>query len=364
MRVFEGFDEEDIVGGLAVDFDLDFDLDHNPDFDLDHDPYLKLDYNLDFTFNLDATYNLDFTSNIDSTSDLDTGAETKTVPTTWAIIKLSVVMESYLHLAASKNASIDSIRRIDFQDAYSTQLQRLLRLPTGACFKNAKDPVNIDEDAEFAAKVCKPLAMDLLLAPSPPTVEELLKIRWVDTENPFVYSCLARVWNENNKLIVAANLMSQMPTPKKHSASHGSRFHQVRQFAAARPEYTVEYSWGTLAEGSWFGRSSDADEKLAAIWYEIEGIFSSAFGAIADDSRDLAYLALKGAHWQTADDDDDDDDDNYVEFEWEGLDGHNALETPGLAVKRHLSKSRRLNVESTSRPRRTVRTSAPSKVAT
>lgn len=88
----------------------------------------------------------------------------------------------------------------------------------------------------------------------------------------------------------------------------------------------VEYSWGTPAEGSRFRRSSDADEKLAAIWYEIESVFSSVFGAIADDSRDLAYLALKGAHWQTANDDDDDD--NYVEFEWEGLDGHSALRDP------------------------------------
>ncbi|TKX25557.1 transcription factor-like protein 9 [Elsinoe australis] len=103
--------------------------------------------------------------------------------------------------------------------------------------------------------------MDLFLAPSPCTVRDLLQIHWIVTEIPVIHTCVARVWDENKKLI-----------------------------------------------------------------HEIGSVVSSAFGAIADDSRDLAYLALKGAHWQTADDDDDDD--NYVEFEWEGLDGHNALRDP------------------------------------
>ena len=85
-----------------------------------------------------------------------------------------------------------------------------------------------------------------------------------------------------------------------------------------KPGERVEYHWFTLAEGTFFYRKSDADEALAAIWYEIESLLSSAFGAATTDmKRDKLYAKTRGWPWQKAGT-------SVVEFEWRGLDGHSA----------------------------------------
>ncbi|TKX25560.1 hypothetical protein C1H76_2210 [Elsinoe australis] len=82
-------------------------------------------------------------------------------------------------------------------------------------------------------------------------------------------------------------------------------------------------------------------------------MLSSALGAIADDTRDLGYLATIGWPWQ--DPSSDDIDDSIVEFPWSGLDGYNALkdywrpggaptETTAEKERRH----RRENIENKS----------------
>ncbi|PSK55685.1 RAD50-interacting protein 1 [Elsinoe australis] len=92
---------------------------------------------------------------------------------------------------------------------------------------------------------------------------------------------------------------------QSHSSSQAlrnSRFHQFRQDAAniiaAEPSFKVHYWWDTLAEGHQIIRRHAQDDDLPALWYEIESMFSSALGAIADDCNDHAYLALKGWPWQ------------------------------------------------------------------
>lgn len=73
-------------------------------------------------------------------------------------------------------------------------------------------------------------------------------------------------------------------------------------------------------------RLSEEDERLAAIWYEIETIFYSALGATADDCKDFRYLAHKGRPWQgNVDDTPTTHDDMHVDFPWRGLDGHSPI---------------------------------------
>lgn len=55
-----------------------------------------------------------------------------------------------------------------------------------------EDAWDLDRDVKFAMSILMPKTIDLLTAVEKPTFEEFLKLPWIKTNRPGIYSCL--VW--------------------------------------------------------------------------------------------------------------------------------------------------------------------------
>jgi len=55
-----------------------------------------------------------------------------------------------------------------------------------------EDAWDLDRDVKFAMSILLPKTIDLLTAVEKPTFHDLLKLPWIETNRPGIYSCL--VW--------------------------------------------------------------------------------------------------------------------------------------------------------------------------
>ncbi|TIA01127.1 hypothetical protein D6C82_04042 [Aureobasidium pullulans] len=193
-----------------------------------------------------------------------------------------------------------------------------------------EDAWDLDRDVKFAMSILMPKTIDLLTAVEKPTFEEFLKLPWIKTNRPGIYSCLVwwiDEWGNLHIIIKVGCAWSEdgglqrrrgaqlIDTLSQSEAIRGSPFHKFIQDAKASGR-SVNFHWSTLAIGESFTRRVNRDEYLAARFYQVEAMLSAAFGASISTMDNPKYLALNG--WPYVD--------PNSKLQWTGADSHCSLE--------------------------------------
>ncbi|THW12677.1 hypothetical protein D6D23_10058 [Aureobasidium pullulans] len=193
-----------------------------------------------------------------------------------------------------------------------------------------EDAWDLDRDAKFAMSILLPKTIDLLTAEEKPCFQDLLKLSWVKTNRPGIYSCMAwyvDAWGNLHVIIKVGCAWSEdggleqrrgqqlNDGVSKAEAVRGSPFHTFIQDAIAKGR-SINYHWSTLAIGDSFTRRFNHDEYLPARFYQVEAMLAAAFGSSISTMDNPKYLALNG--WPYVD--------PNSKLQWTGADSHCALQ--------------------------------------
>lgn len=104
-------------------------------------------------------------------------------------------MDRYVLPAEAYEAVL--LRRDRLQTAWRSTLEPLHQCPMSRKYRKAmaskvdEDAWDLDRDAKFAMSILLPKTIDLLTAEEKPCFQDLLKLSWVKTNRPGIYSCMA-----------------------------------------------------------------------------------------------------------------------------------------------------------------------------
>ncbi|THX74798.1 hypothetical protein D6D04_07724 [Aureobasidium pullulans] len=143
-----------------------------------------------------------------------------------------------------------------------------------------------------------PWTKELLNSGGRPTVHSFEAFRWLDARAPGVYACLAMKKDKSGRIIavrmkVGCAWSFEGGLKARQRASQNSPFHMFIQSTDPDQE-DLELKWLTLAVGIPFIRETQADEYLAARYYQLEAMLASALGSLYEKSDDYKF---RGMQW-------------------------------------------------------------------
>lgn len=148
----------------------------------------------------------------------------------------------------------------------STKLAAAISTEEGEC--------DSERDTAFAMDCLLPWTKELLNSGGGPTIDSFEAFRWLDARAPGVYACLA-----------------------------------IKKDIPGR---VIELRWLTLAVGIQFIRETQADEYLAAWYYQLEAMLASALGSLDEKSNDYKFRGMQWWPFDPAD----------TTEAWKGADHH------------------------------------------
>ncbi|THY53296.1 hypothetical protein D6C97_06122 [Aureobasidium pullulans] len=154
-----------------------------------------------------------------------------------------------------------------------------------------------------------PWTKELLNSGGSPTIDSFEAFRWLDARAPGVYACLAMKKDKSGRIIAVrmkvgcawsfeGGLKARQRThlndeQSKKEASQNSPFHMSIQSTDPDQE-DLELKWLTLAVGMPYIRETQADEYLAAWYYQLEAMLASALGSLDEKGNDYRF---RGMQW-------------------------------------------------------------------
>ncbi|THX98317.1 hypothetical protein D6D03_07960 [Aureobasidium pullulans] len=167
-----------------------------------------------------------------------------------------------------------------------------------------------------------PWTKELLNSGRRPTIDSFEAFRWLDARAPGVYACLAMKKDKSGRIIAVrmkvgcawsfeGGLKARQRTHLNDEQSKKDPFHMFIQSTDPDQE-DLELKWLTLAVGIPFIRETQADEYLAARYYQLEAMLASALGSLHEKSDDYKFRGMQWWPFDSAD----------TTEAWKGADHH------------------------------------------
>ncbi|THW25148.1 hypothetical protein D6D19_06139 [Aureobasidium pullulans] len=180
---------------------------------------------------------------------------------------------------------------------------------------NRRDDWDFERDTAFAMDCLLPWTKELLDSGGRPTIDSFEAFRWLDTRAPGVYACLAIKKDKSGRIIAVhmkcTHLNDEKSKKEASLPSQNSPFHIFIQTTDPDQE-DLELKWLTLAVGMPYIRETQADEYLAAWYYQLEAMLASALGSFDEKSNDYKFRGMQWWPFDSAD----------TTEAWKGADHH------------------------------------------
>ncbi|TIA33998.1 hypothetical protein D6C78_07160 [Aureobasidium pullulans] len=171
---------------------------------------------------------------------------------------------------------------------------------------NRRDDWDFERDTAFATDCLLPWTKELLDSGGRPTIDSFEAFRWLDTRAPGVYACLAIKKDKSGRIIAVrmkvgcawsfeGGLKARQRTHLNDEQSKKDPFHMCIQTTDPNQE-DLELKWLTLAVGMPFIRETQADDYLAARYYQSEAMLASALDPSTRRATTTNSMACNGGH--------------------------------------------------------------------